>query len=250
MVVKQPVILGLDGGGTRCAAAICDIHGNILGYGCAGPANALFTGEEEAKAAVRTAVAQALGDSTVSASGIESAYAAIPGIRTEVARAGLAEAGCDPSAFVCEGDERAALYAGLAGGIGLVVLAGTGSFAVGKAENGHIVTAGGYGPIIGDEGSGYSVGVEALRLLGRVLDGLRPRSPLSARLMEILAVAGPGDLRHLVYGGRFGRRDIADLAREVAAQAAGGDRGAAVLLAKAGRDLALLADGQIGRAHV
>jgi N-acetylglucosamine kinase-like BadF-type ATPase len=61
------------------------------------------------------------------------------------------------------GDEEIALDAAFAGGPGILVIAGTGSNVVGRTADGSLHSAGGWGPVIGDEGSGYWIGLEAIR---------------------------------------------------------------------------------------
>lgn len=184
----------------------------------------MFAGEQTARASVAQAAHAALQSAGVTgAAQVVAAYVSAPGLAPASAAAGLALAGIQGNTPTCEGDERSALYSSFAAGAGVVVLAGTGSFAIGRAPDGRVETAGGYGPVFGDEGSGYSIGVAGLRLLGRVLDGIAPWGPLARRLAADLGVSTPAELRHRVYGNGFGRREIAALAVPISSLA-GGER--------------------------
>jgi len=149
------------------------------------------------------------------------------------------------------GDEEIALDAAFAGGPGILVIAGTGSNVVGRAATGALFGAGGWGPVLGDEGSGYWIGLEALRAALRAHDRDQPRSELagSCLLREIERHWELDSLAELVAfaNQRSGllrpAPDFAALAPIVArcAQPAGdqpGDALAARVLERAGHELA------------
>jgi N-acetylglucosamine kinase-like BadF-type ATPase len=143
---------------------------------------------------------------------------------------------------VC-GDEEIALDAAFKGGVGILVIAGTGSNAIGRGVSGRLVGAGGWGPVLGDEGSGFWIGLEAIRA------GLkaRDRTGVSSRLLgEIQREWGSGSLGELVAmanrrGGLEGEApDFAELAPVVARCAEDGDALAGSVLERAGMELAEL----------
>ena len=130
-------------------------------------------------------------------------------------------------------------------GIDAVVMAGTGSVAVGLTEAGMVFT-GGWGPLLDDAGSGYAIGLAALRTVLRMVDGRTPRTPLT----EILKTAGAEFDTGLDFMARMkirdpllalSRREIAGLAPAVFRLAGEGEAEAAAILQKAADELAGLA---------
>lgn len=228
----------------------------------------LFVAEEEAAVSLRQALADTLsqirlgqeatprptdadlgayqsressGDAREYALRVEGVYVSAPGLQKTLVEAVLRESVISYQWLMCQGDELSALYACLGGRSGVAVLAGTGSFAVGMDAAGRIETVGGWGPLLGDEGSAYAIGLAALKETCRVLDGRRQANLVSERVMSLLGAATASDFRHAVYRPEFTRTHIAALARVVSKAAAAGDDVARELLAQAGKDLAELA---------
>ena len=167
----QVVLLGVDGGGTRCRARLCDLHGSTLGEGLAGPAN-LSLGLTQSLSAVHEAAAQCLR---------------LAGLTSDDRKivACLALAGASEALNVVEvptridsfsrtiitTDARAACIGAHAGGSGGIIIAGTGSIGwalVGRKE----YRVGGWGFPISDEGSGAWIGCEAVRRVLWACDGI------------------------------------------------------------------------------
>ena len=114
--------------------------------------------------------------------------------------------------------------AGTPEGWGVGVIAGTGSIAVGRGQDGSKARSGGWGYVFGDEGSGYAVAVSALRRIARFADGRDSRGgseddPLTRRICAALGISGPSGLVAGVYDERFNRAKVAMLAVEVIAAA-------------------------------
>jgi glucosamine kinase len=123
------------------------------------------------------------------------------------------------------------------------VLAGTGSVAYGVNRAGTSAQAGGWGYLLGDEGSGYWIGTAALRLMICCADGRQTAQ--SARLLERLAaelaLRTPRDVIPWLYGSPTPRtRDVAGLARLVLDEAAAGEPHAVEIVTTAASDLATL----------
>ena len=133
------------------------------------------------------------------------------------------------------GDEEIALDAAFHGGPGLLVVAGTGSNMVGRCSSGKMVSAGGWGPVIGDEGSGTWIGLEAIRAGLRAHD----RGVGTCLLREIEVHWELENLGELIAkANERSRPDFAALAMVVARCAEGGDALAASVLDRAGAELA------------
>jgi anhydro-N-acetylmuramic acid kinase len=125
------------------------------------------------------------------------------------------------------------------------VIAGTGSIAVGRNAAGRSARAGGWGPLIGDEGSAYAVALAALRLATRRADGREPRpgrdDPLTNRLCRALEVARPAEIVTAIYAPGFDRVRIAALAPVVLAAAEQDPALVPLVLEPAGKALAEMA---------
>jgi glucosamine kinase len=136
------------------------------------------------------------------------------------------------------GDVDIALDSVFFGGRGVLVLAGTGSNIAGRAATGAIVTAGGWGPALADQGSGHFIGLEALRRGFLAIDQRRPTSLLD-RARAFWKLASLGDLVELANmnpAPNFSR--LAPIVVEAAEQ---GDAVAQEVLEQGGKDLAMLA---------
>ncbi len=122
------------------------------------------------------------------------------------------------------------------------MIAGTGSIAVGRTPDGHTARAGGWGHLIGDEGSAYGVVLDALRCVARRTDGRDPRpvgrDPLTERLCAALGVVEASQIVTALYSPEFDRARIASLAPEVLAACVEVPEDARRLLVPAGAALA------------
>jgi N-acetylglucosamine kinase-like BadF-type ATPase len=113
-------------------------------------------------------------------------------------------------------------------------VSGTGSIAIARGPDGSLSRVGGWGAAFGDPGSGYAIGMGALRAAIRVADGLDPRPALFDAVTATLGLADIRDLRHHPPG----VTEVAALVPAVARAARGGDAMAGALLDLAGRELA------------
>ncbi|MBN8590163.1 MAG: hypothetical protein J0M33_00305 [Anaerolineae bacterium] len=136
-----------------------------------------------------------------------------------------------------------ALIGAHAGKPGLLLLAGTGSCSLGINTAGLRVKCGGWGYLIGDEGSGYWLGSEALRLTAFALDGRVPTGPLVQGVLDQLGLTLARELVTWVYGqGRPRVPEIAQLARLVLDSAADDPAAVGIVDAAAGHVMALYHD--------
>lgn len=236
---------GVDAGGTKTVAAVGD--GSREVSRALGPAGAVRPGRAMAAAgAIATTVRRALAGAgllrtdvlVVGASGVgrdEERQALRDALRIE----SLAER------LVVTTDIEIALEAAFGPGSGVVLLAGTGSFAVARLADGRIVRQGGYGWQMGDEGSAYALGRSALHAAGRAHDGRGQSTSLQPAL---LAATRAGDFDGLVrWSVSAGPAEVAALAPVVLAEADRGDQVADAILEEAGAALTSLAAALAGR---
>jgi glucosamine kinase len=175
--------LGIDGGGTGCRAAVADGSGRVLGEGRAGPAN-IASNVTVARDNILAAAREALTKATGSDAGLRELAAGLglAGANAEGA-AGALRADLPFARVRIETDAVAAVKGALGGQDGIVAALGTGSvFASQKA--GHIRQIGGWGLVLGDEGSGARLGRSLLAAALGAADGFRPMTPLLRRSLD------------------------------------------------------------------
>jgi N-acetylglucosamine kinase-like BadF-type ATPase len=230
------LFLALDGGGTKTVALLCDEAGHVLGFGLSGPGNALSAGDEQAVNHAVEAVRKALGTHKINE--VFHCRLYIPGFSRCLPLFLKKFPGLD--AGVCS-DSMSAYYSCIGKPGGIVVLSGTGSFALGLDASNRQYTAGGWGHLLGDEGSGYHIGKMALQaLLHNQEEGIPPTG-LDGEIMQAFHVSQPRDVIKAVYSPGFGRPQIASLCPLVGRAANRGEKDALQILDRAAEELCLLA---------
>lgn len=126
------------------------------------------------------------------------------------------------------GDQEIALYGALDGAPGIALIAGTGSICFGTAPDGSVARSGGWGHLIGDEGSGYALGRDALIAVAKAWDGYGEQTRLTELLASEYALTTQREIISYVYGGDKSR--IAALSRLVEQAAREGDAVAIAIL--------------------
>jgi N-acetylglucosamine kinase-like BadF-type ATPase len=185
-------VLGFDGGGTKTDCVLMDESGKILARAQAGPSNPLRVGFGAAISSIRESARQAIMLAKLPASPAASAICAGlagagPAESAEKIRALLAAEFPESKIQVCTDLDLALAATG--GGPAIVLLAGTGSFAVGRNGAGETARAGGYGSQIGDEGSAYDIGRRAVLTAMHENDRTGADSGLGQRLLRELGCA-------------------------------------------------------------
>ncbi len=237
---SPPVVLGVDGGGTRTRAALVDARNHVLGEGESGPSNPLRVGVAGAAAAVREATEQACEAAGVRRTEIAAAQVGLAGVRRLDLRARVREAlmaALNLSALEVATDADIALYGATGGAPGLVVIAGTGSICCGLNGKGRRACAGGWGPLAGDEGSGSWMARRGLQAVARATDGRDDLTALAEAACAYFNVAAPDDLSTAIYAANMTNDRLAGFARHVVEAAKARDAAARIIVADAGREL-------------
>lgn len=221
--------MGVDGGGTHARAVIFDDRGQEIARGEAPGAVVTLLDPGAAVSAVTAAVRAAAERGGVALPGA-FLWAGLAGAGHERSRAAveaaLARAGLARSLRVGT-DAEAAFHAAFSGRPGLMLIAGTGSVAWARGPAGR-VRVGGWGQVLGDEGSGYAIGLAAARAAVRGEDG---RSPATELLPEILTELGFDDPTELIpWAASASKAELASLVPLVARCAEGGDAPARSIL--------------------
>lgn len=249
----QTVVLGVDAGGTKTVAAaglLEDAAGTIQrGTGIAGAANPRSVGFESAWREIRLAVSRAFEDADLDEcrAAVLCLSAAGAGREEEQQRLRqlVIDDGLADRVLICT-DAEPILAAASPDATGIALISGTGSFAWGRSADGTTARAGGWGYLLGDEGSGYAVAVAALRAAVRAADGRGARTELLDYFQERLKASVPSDLISIIYGPDMTRRDIAMLAAGVFSLA-DCDQAAQEIVDQAGTQLAELVTVLAGR---
>jgi N-acetylglucosamine kinase-like BadF-type ATPase len=227
------LVLAVDGGGTRTRASIVDGE-QVLAHAESGSIKRLRVGaevaEENLRAVLNDVYAQA-GIAAVRAASVGVASATMPGT-TEWITAVLKDFNAELTEVV--GDEVIALDAAFHGGPGILQIAGTGSNTIGRAPDGSRETAGGWSSHLGDEGSGYWIGLHSVRRALKAFDREQPSQVLK-RVGEIWGTPNLDDLVNL--GDSTPGPDFAALAPAIHELAEAGDPVAIEVLKQAAADL-------------
>jgi len=236
------LLLGVDGGGSQTRALLVDETGRVLGAGAAGASNYQSVGFAAATEALRTAIAEArCGAGLPRKASVEVACFGLAGIGRPDDRARFeawAAASGIARRYAFVSDAELVLVAGAPEGWGVALIAGTGSFCWGRAADGHIARVGGWGYLLGDEGSGYDLAVQALRLATQTVDGRADAHSILRVVLEHYGLDSPDRLVAYVYNRERTRAQVASISTPVLALAASGDRHAAALLERAAAELA------------
>jgi N-acetylglucosamine kinase-like BadF-type ATPase len=251
------LFLAIDAGGTKTECLLADDE-RVLARAATGTVKLMRVAEEEASERLRAMLGEVAAAAGVSLGEVTRTCFGLAGLSSAAVRewAQRTVRGTVAGELVLCGDEEIALDAAFRGGAGILVVAGTGSNAIGRAADGRVVGAGGWGPVLGDEGSGYWIGLEATRAALRAHDLLAPTRGGAGGsdelregdclLREIQRHWGLGSLAELVAlanqrgDGARAAPDFAELAPLVARCAEQGDAVAAEVLGRAGGELAEL----------
>jgi glucosamine kinase len=228
--------LGIDGGGTKTECWLAD-ESKVLGKASTGSVKLMVVDEAVATERLQGLVRAVAADAGVALGDVAGTCIGLAGLSSDVVRAWAEETlrGVVGGRIVLCGDEEIAFDAAFGDGAGVLVIAGTGSNVMGQCSNGTRVSAGGWGPMLGDEGSGHWIGVEAIKTALRAQD----RGVETCMLKDIESHWGLRSLGDLVaYANRRTRVEFAELAAVVAACAEKGDGLAIGVLERAGQELA------------
>jgi len=231
-------IIGVDGGGTKTLALLADLDGHVIAKGVSGPSNYNAVGFDAACGALENAINEARKDNP----------GAIAALCLGVAGAGRqkdidlfynwATKKFPNTAVKIVNDAVILLAAGSPDGPAMALVCGTGSIVYGRTVSGELIRAGGWGYLFGDEGSGYAIGVAALRAVMQAHDGRGPATLLTELVLDRRGVNSPPELVRKIYGVESPRLEVASLADLVEQAAGRGDEMAIAILEEAAHELA------------
>ena len=231
-------VLGLDAGGSKTVGVLADDRGAAISEARGPGANLQGAGEAGVERVLRAVVDRALGGRAVAPAAICLGIAGVD--RPDDARAATAilHRICAGARALVVNDALIALVAGVDDAPGIVVIAGTGSIVYGRNAANLAARAGGWGHILGDEGSGYWIGREALAAVVRAADGRGPSTRLTADALAHFRLDDVTGLVRIVYDRALPRRSVAALGPIVQQACREGDAIALWILERAAGELA------------
>ncbi len=242
MTQQKRVVVGVDGGGTKTRAVLAAFDGSVLGEATGGPSNVQKKGIAGAADVIYDLVLKCIEKAGSSHQAMAHlvvgvAGAGRPSTRSELTSAisSLAQKNKTPfSQITVETDARIALEAAFPGKPVIVLIAGTGSIALHRADDGQIHRAGGWGSVIGDEGSGYAIAREACAAVMKEHDGRSEKTVLTDLVREHFGIT---DIEDLITKLQSEKTELAPFAEKVFEAVTRRDRVARQILIKGASEL-------------
>lgn len=234
------IVVGVDGGGTKTRVLVADESGKTFAD-VSGPASAVKPGHAEHSAQViAETVAMALEEAELEHVIPKVLCVGVAGVGREHERQALWQALAAreiAEEVLVHADATVALDDAFGDGAGVLLIAGTGSVAFGRGPTGTVARCGGWGPVIGDEGSGAWIGRRALSVVTAAADGREPETALAG---AVLTAAQVNDVTELIaWAASATPAMLATLAPAVMSEAESGDLRANALLSLAVEELML-----------
>jgi N-acetylglucosamine kinase-like BadF-type ATPase len=235
-------VLGVDAGGTKTVALVAGQDGQVRGVGRSGCANFQACGVAGAEGQIKKAVEEATGQAGVDPSGFAAVCYGVAGADRPKDFATIrrfVEPLTPCSNFRLENDTIIALRAGTKDGVGIALIAGTGSNAIGRDSEGKKLQVGGLGRLTGDFGSGSQLAEAAVVAAVMGTDGRGNPSALTGKITSQLGLEHIEDIiEHTFYDSNKTHLDLGGLAPLVFEAAAEGDEVARSILREAGQNVA------------
>lgn len=237
--------LGIDAGGTKTDCAISN-GAELLGQASGASCKLAVAGKEEGSKRLLGAVVHACQAAKIQPEQIDKTCMGMAGASSAEAVAWAQETlrqVLPTSEIEILGDHVVAHRAAFGISPGVLVIAGTGSIVFGRNQQGKTARAGGWGPIVSDEGSGYWIGKEAVTVALREQD----RGGRNGLLSTIAAAWKVKPEEVVLLANLCAKDRFAELAQPVMAAAEKGDASAKTIAGRAGQELAALASAVIGK---
>ncbi|HAE22824.1 MAG TPA: hypothetical protein DCG47_10940 [Spirochaetaceae bacterium] len=236
-------LFGIDGGGTNSRIRVEGMDGSLLYRAEGGGCNPHAGSMKAASATIAALINEASQSAGLALHACTAGFIACAGVDTVDERAEIcrlvAAASALPAVLYAGSDAEAALAGALGSPEGYLLIAGTGSIALGRSREGRTCRAGGWGHYLGDEGSAFWLAFEAIKRGLRGYEGRAETTSLYAAALEFFGLREAADFKPLLYSG-FNKAAIARFAVRVEEERKAGDLVANGLFAEAARELAIL----------
>jgi N-acetylglucosamine kinase-like BadF-type ATPase len=236
-MIQTTHVLGLDAGGTKTVCQLADGNGTVIAEARGGGANLQALGELAVEKTLYDVMQQAIGDRPIAPAAICLGIAGVDRPADFSVILGIMRRIGHQARVLVVNDALVALEAGAPGAPGVVIVSGTGSIAYGRNREREAARAGGWGYVLGDEGSGYWIGRAALRAVLREADQRGQQTALTPLLLKHFGIAQAQGLLHEVYYSNLRPSAIGSLAQCVEAAFREGDSAAIGILRAAANEL-------------
>lgn len=233
-------VLGLDGGGTKTVAVLVEDSGRVLAKAQGDSSNYQVIGGEKLGQVIREVTEEILHQANLKGHLLDHLYAGLAGagrpadreaIHAVITQQNLART------VTVDTDAAAALSGAFAGGAGIIVISGTGAICFGKSSSGVVYRCGGWGYLLGDEGSGYYIGQQAIMAALKDLDGRGMATSLRAMIEQKYSLSSIDLIISQIYSGKIDRSEIAGLTPAVFAEYEKGDQASQIIIETAGCEI-------------
>ncbi len=235
-------VIGVDGGGTSTVARLADLQGNVISIVKAGPSNLSTSGPEKCAETLTGAITDACSEASIALDSVQIVVYGTAGAGRKADQDRLRDAILSlwnslpkqPRNLHVIGDADIALESAHGGDPGIIIIAGTGSIIYGRDTDGSIKRSGGWGPVIGDPGSGTAIGLRALRYAASTLDGCVEATYLMKLIAETTGITSQESLINKVYREKYHPSEAAPLVFQAAAR---NDKNALDIINESAREL-------------
>jgi glucosamine kinase len=242
---KARYVMGIDGGATKTVAVVLDLESHALHLAHRGPSNEDTVGAKLAVEALLEAADEAIERAGIAQEELGAAVLAVAGTDTDAMAEHVRLARTD--AWIVVNDVVGAWATATGGGPGIGVISGTGSNVLGVGPGGRAWRAGGWGHLLGDEGSGYWLGIQSIKAALRDREASGPETALSDAAPAFFDMPSVEALAAHVYAKPLTKREIAAFAIRTAEIAERGDVVARELFERGARELASQITAVIGQ---
>src|SRR5690625_4536372 len=208
-------VLGIDGGGTKTTGIIVDKDGNVVAEATVGASNPNIVGQEDLISRFTELITTFENEEAASFKRLTQVFAGISGAghanAQQQIQAVIRKILTATEPITVDNDAIIGLYAGTLGRPGIVQIAGTGSITYGINEKGCRGRVGGWGHLVGEEGSGYAIGHAGLQAAFSAYDGLEKATQLHEDIRDYLKVATLPDAIPKIYQVKNPKEIIASL---------------------------------------
>ncbi len=244
------IVVGLDGGGTKTKGILLKETGEILARVVGDSSNIQAIGADKLATVLHQIVLELAGKAGIQTTQITHLYAGLAGAGRASDReiiGKIIESQELAQRFTVDTDAAAALAGAFAGGPGIIVISGTGAICFGKNTAGEIFRCGGWGYLLGDEGSGYFIGQQAIVAALKDFDGRGEKTQLREEIEKRYQLNSIDLIISSIYSGKIDRTEIASLAPMVFECFDRGDAAARTIIQNAGQEIGKLVSATIKR---
>lgn len=235
-------VLGIDGGGTKTTGVIAALTGEVKAIAKVGATNINTVGSAGVESELRKLIFELKKLDRIAFNQVSVIFAGMAGAGNDSNKREfeliIEKVTKSAIPFYVDTDAITALYSGSLGQEGIVHISGTGSIAFGINREGKKERVGGWGYLVGAEGSGFAIGQEAFKGLFNRYDKCKDRTLLDEKILSNFSITEPPDVIPIIYGNADSRKLVASIAPLVFAAADEGDRVAQHILFNTAKDIA------------